>query len=224
MDFIPGFYPNDTLICHHFGINVAIWNLHERELIIRDGKYKVTDLSTQKEYPLLLFHFSGFDPFNPTYINRRHPRFGVDSFPSFKSIIEEYRSLEYKNGYNKYSKFKYSFNFYEDGTSILPLHRRLYRVAIAESPLLKSGSPFRIQHPFYQMLIKKNLIVKGFKKDFNLGARKQLKGEYNKIDAIIKKSALIVRRIIGLEKYYLLLRYFYKFSRLENQYFLLRRK
>lgn len=223
MDFIPGFYPNDALICHHFGINVAIWNLHERELIIKNGKYVVIDLATQREFPLILFHFSGFDPSNQNYINRRHPRFGVKQFPSFKPIIEEYRSLEYKNEYNKFSKLTYSFNTYEDGTSILPLHRRLYREIIKESPDIKIGNPFTLQHPFYQILKHNHLIIKGFNKDFNLGIKKQVHGKYNKLDTILKKGALLFKSIVGLEKYYMFLRYISKFSRLENQYFLIKK-
>ena len=38
MDFIPAFFPNETVITHNMGINPAIWNLHERELIIDEKR------------------------------------------------------------------------------------------------------------------------------------------------------------------------------------------
>ena len=89
MDFIPCFFPNDTLITHHMGINPAIWNLHERELEIdNSGKYYIRNIETQELFPLLFFHFSGFDPFNSKVLNRRHPRYGIDKFPTFKPLID----------------------------------------------------------------------------------------------------------------------------------------
>lgn len=41
MNFIPAFFPDDVCISHNEGLNVAIWNLHERELVIEGGKYYV---------------------------------------------------------------------------------------------------------------------------------------------------------------------------------------
>lgn len=134
MSMLPGFYQNNLCILQDPGVNVAIWNLHERLLHIENNKYLVEDIFTGDIKPLLFFHFSGFDPFSTEYINRRHPQFNITTFPSFKPIIEEYRNLEYKNGYEYYSKLKYSFGEFENGTMILPINRRIFAKIAKDYP------------------------------------------------------------------------------------------
>lgn len=120
MDYIPAFFPQATCVSSHHGMNVAIWNLHERELFIDDRQgYMIRRKNTGDEFPLLFFHFSGFDPFETTVINRRHPQFNVTTYPSFKPIIEEYRERVYANGYDRFSKMNYGFNHYSDGLVVI---------------------------------------------------------------------------------------------------------
>lgn len=219
MDFVPGFFPKETLISHHFGINVAIWNLHERELLVEDDKYLIKDLSTGVTYPLLCFHFSGFDPFNNKLINRRHPRFGVDSFPSFGKIIEEYRTLEYKNGYDKYSKLKYSFNEFSNGSAILPIHRRIYRSTLNE---YKGENPFDSSSSLYLKFKDAKMFIGG-SQDFSLAVPKELKDQSGRKGNVIRKMAKIFSSAVGFKRYYLLLQFLPKFARYENQTFMLKK-
>lgn len=144
MDFVPAFFPNDTLITHHLGINPAIWNLHERELIVNENmQYQIRDILSKEVYSLLFFHFSGFDPYNPKLINRRHPKYNTDVYPSYIPLFAEYIKSVYENGYDKYSKLSYSFNTFEEGENILPLFRRLFRIFehrfIKDDPFVKDS-------------------------------------------------------------------------------------
>lgn len=218
IDFIPGFFPENILISHHFGLNVAVWNLHERELFLREDKYYVRDLGTNVEYPLLLFHFSGFDPFNDKVINRRHPRFGIDVFPSFEPIIQEYKKLEYKNGYNKYHPLTYDFDNFENGYTILPLHRRLFRVYESN---FNDDNPFNEKGLFYSALVRNKMILKDKHLNFNLVVKNKLNKEsVGTMTKIIERGLSLLKGIIGVKFYFILLLAMKRYSRLENQSFL----
>ncbi len=51
----------------HSGYNVGPWNLHEREIVRKDGRLEILATS----HPLRLVHFSGFNPLDPDAISVR---------------------------------------------------------------------------------------------------------------------------------------------------------
>lgn len=216
IDFLPAFFPKDVYISHHPGVNIAIWNLHERELIIEDGKYIIKDLITNERYPLLFFHFSGFDPYNTTVINRRHPKYNTEVFPSFIPIIQDYTQNVYANKYDFYSKLKYSFNRFSNQKVIIPLHRRLFRKYLEKN--LKSKDPFDSNSEFYKLLDKHQLILEG-DIDYNLGIKRETNLEVSKIDLIYNRLVKIFIFIFGIKRYYFLIKYVRMKTRLENQDF-----
>lgn len=219
MDFVPGFFPEDTYITQHPGINPAIWNLHERELFISEGQYMIRDSCTKKEYPLLFFHFSGFDPFNDLVINRRYPQYNTTTYPSFAPLFQEYREAEYSNEYNRYSKMAYSFNTFESGENILAIHRRIYRVLLAK---YSDNNPFQIDSRIYKELKKNKLISKVKSNTFRVMTSKesQQKGKYV---SVLKFFFRTLKRIVGVRYYMSLLYFLNEFSRFENQTFLLKK-
>lgn len=219
IDFLPGFFPNDILISHHPGINIAIWNLHERELKIQDGKYVIEDLRTKELFPLLFFHFSGFDPYNKTVINRRHPRFNIDVFPSFIPIINSYSDIVYRNKYDFFSKLKYSFNVFKNGDVIIPLHRRLYRLYSETNKEIYD--PFDSQNKYYQLLKSKRLILKENTADYNLGIKKENNTDISRIDQIFNQLVKLFIFIFGVKRYFFLIKYVRMKTRLESQDFLI---
>ena len=218
IDFIPAFFPNDTLITHHLGINPAIWNLHERELVISgNGEYKIRCIDSKKIFPLLFFHFSGFDPFKPTLINRRHPQYNTDVYPSYIPLFESYINDVYKNGYDRYSKMKYSFNSFKDGEIIIPLQRRLFRVAEMD---------YVGKDPFDQFVnvLRENKLMTGIKSSSNssLFSDSQM-FQKSKIEKIIIKIFKILKFLIGVNYYSSLIGFLNNFTRLEKQTFLIRK-
>jgi len=220
MDFIPAFFPTETMITHHMGINPAIWNLHERELIVgAEGIYYIRNIETDELFPLIFFHFSGFDPFNPTLINRRHPEYNTDIYPSYLPLFQQYIDDIYKNGYNSYSKLSYSFNSFDDGENIIPLHRRMLRIYEQDYQV---KNPFEIGNIFHQML-KKNKLLTGIKSNsfstFSASSKKS-KGIFER--SIIKGLNLI-KVIVGIRYYASLLNFLSIYVRYENQMFLIKR-
>lgn len=220
MDFIPGFFPNDTEISHHAGINTAIWNLHERQLVVKDKKYFVIDRASEEIFPLLFYHFSGFDPDNTHIINRRHPKYNTDTFPDFQPLIDEYATLVLANDYKKYHSLNYSFNAFNTGENIMPIHRRLFREYIKECA--SSDNQDNTIDEFYKLLEKKRLLSNIASNDFNANISQKTRDSGRKVEKISKKTALVFIRLFGFRKFYLLLRFAEKFSRLEYHSYLLK--
>jgi hypothetical protein len=209
MDYIPGFFPDATCVSSHHGMNVAIWNLHERELFIDEKQgYMIRRKKTGDEFPLLFFHFSGFDPFETTIINRRHPQFNVTTYPSFKPIIEEYRERVYANGYDRFSKMTYGFNHYFDGSVITPLQRRMFRVYLNDHKV--EFNPFEINTPFYKILKNSRLLLKASTKQNGFASyTKEEKNKGKKLEnKVVKPMLKLALRVLGAERYAMLIRLF----------------
>lgn len=221
MDYIPGFFPDATCVSSHHGMNVAIWNLHERELFIDEKQgYMIRRKKTEDEFPLLFFHFSGFDPFETTVINRRHPQFNVTTYPSFKPIIEEYRERVYANGYDRFSKMTYGFNHYFDGSVITPLQRRIFRVYLNDHKV--EFNPFEINTPFYKILKNSRLLLKASTKQNGFASyTKEEKNKGKKLEnKVVKPMLSLALRVLGAERYAMLIRLFTLAGDKEYHYFL----
>lgn len=221
MDYIPGFFPDATCVSSHYGMNVAIWNLHERELFIDEKQgYMIRRKKTGDEFPLLFFHFSGFDPFETTVINRRHPQFNVTTYPSFKPIIEEYRERVYANGYDRFSKMTYGFNHYFDGSVITPLQRRIFRVYLNDHKV--EFNPFEINTPFYKILKNSRLLLKASTKQNGFASyTKEEKNKGKKLEnKVVKPMLRLALRVLGAERYAMLIRLFTLAGDKEYHYFL----
>lgn len=224
MDYIPAFFPQATCVSSHHGMNVAIWNLHERELFIDEKQgYMIRRKKTEDEFPLLFFHFSGFDPFETTVINRRHPQFNVTTYPSFKPIIEEYRERVYANGYDRFSKMTYGFNHYSDGGVITPLQRRMFRVYLNEHKV--EFNPFEINTPFYKKLKNSHLLLKASTKQNGFASyTKEEKNKGKKLeDKVVKPMLRLALRVLGAERYAMLIRLFTLAGDNEYHYFLIKK-
>lgn len=224
MDYIPAFFPESTCVSSHHGMNVAIWNLHERELFIDEKQgYMIRRKKTGDVFPLLFFHFSGFDPFDNTVINRRHPQFNIKTYPSFKPIIEEYREKVYANGYDRFSKMTYGFNHYSDGGVITPLQRRMFRVYLNEHEV--AYNPFEINNPFYDVLKASSLLLKASTKQNGFASyTKDEKSKGKKMEnKIVKPMLKLALRVLGPERYAMLIRLFTLASDKEYHYFLLKK-
>lgn len=87
MDQAPCFA--DVGVLRDPAVNVAYWNLHERTLgELPDGAVTVDGS------PLVLFHFSGYDPGNPSHLSkyiRRRPRVHLSDSPVLERLCTAYR-------------------------------------------------------------------------------------------------------------------------------------
>ncbi len=76
------------------GLNVGFWNLRERELSLKNGRYMVHGL------PLIFFHFSQFNPLQP-YKLAQHGPWRVSQLPHLGGLVETYREALLASGFNR---------------------------------------------------------------------------------------------------------------------------
>ena len=99
LDFVPSYFPHRIL--RDPTIDVAYWNLHDRNLTLADGAYVVDGR------PLRFFHFSGFDPTRPDMLSRGSDRFIPTGDPALTSLCTEYARRLLQAGYNELRHMRY---------------------------------------------------------------------------------------------------------------------
>ena len=85
LDLAVGYF--NCAICRDPGVNLARWNLHQRDLQTSGDAYLVDGT------PLRVFHFSAFDPANPSSIKRDsrwHPKIDPAHSPPLRRLAEDY--------------------------------------------------------------------------------------------------------------------------------------
>lgn len=201
MMFIPVLFPNATCISHNMGYNVAVWNLHERSLEINRGKYFIRRVKDNSLSPLVFFHFSGFNPLNPTFLTRRKPDINSKTYPSFSPILEEYTNMILNNDYSKYAQLKYGFASFSNDEEISILQRRLFRSVVDKKTF--EGDPFDANGTLYKLFKKKGILSHKLNAKGEL--MKEKHGASHRVEQKIVHPCLkILYRMIG-HKYYILL-------------------
>jgi glycosyltransferase involved in cell wall biosynthesis len=132
-DLAPGFV-SDYAIVRDSRYNIAYWNLHSRALSHDGERYTVDGR------PLAFFHFSGFDPEQPTVLSRHQDRVDPARHPVLRRILDEYAASAKHEGYAAAQAWPYTFDALPGGTRLDPVVRKLFIEAEARDEL--SASPF----------------------------------------------------------------------------------
>jgi lipopolysaccharide biosynthesis glycosyltransferase len=103
MNFLPIFIQN-THIERHPGYNAAYWNMHERTFGIVNGEVFVN-----QGHPLIFFHYSGYDPAQPSLISKYQDRFSFTERTDLDWLFTYYRDALLKNGNEYYRQFPCSY-------------------------------------------------------------------------------------------------------------------
>jgi hypothetical protein len=103
MNFLPLFVPN-VRIERNPGYNAAYWNLHEREFSLKGDVTYVNG-----NYPLIFFHYSGYDPAKPAILSKYQDRFELAERPDIHELFERYRNALLSNGNAYYRQFKCAY-------------------------------------------------------------------------------------------------------------------
>jgi hypothetical protein len=86
------------------GLNVAFWNLHERLLAKKDGRYTVNNT------PLTFFHFSSFNPSRPDLLTKEnYTNLDYNGNPSTVELSKEYAKALDSNNYKLYNAIQFAF-------------------------------------------------------------------------------------------------------------------
>lgn len=202
-------YFSGLKILHDVGLNVAFWNLHERQLSFDGGRWLVNNT-----IPLKFIHFSSFDAANPQVVAQKQNRFAPGSRPDFERAATVYAEKLIAAGSNSYAKAKYSFDYFDDGTYISPALRRYY-AALRATLFPNVDNPFDATEDVKSFAKKNGLLVRG-----NIPAKRHNfhdMGSYGLQVSIINELLKFCLYVVGPERYFNLMRYMAHISSLRNQ-------
>lgn len=80
---LPQLFPNAVTIDRNPALNVAYWNLSERPIDFKGNDYTVL------QQPLVMFHFSGFDPKNPKQLSN-HAQIAIPQGSALEKLARVY--------------------------------------------------------------------------------------------------------------------------------------
>lgn len=123
MDLMPAFSTTATILRDQT-LNVAYWNLSQRNLTLSDEENWLVD-----GRPLGFFHFSGFSPDAPSRLSKHTAGFSGPDLPSpLLRIMTQYAERLRDNGYGAVPVGAYAYRRFESGAAIPDLVRELFCV------------------------------------------------------------------------------------------------
>jgi hypothetical protein len=209
MDYAPAFFGDALCICRHYGVNVAHWNLVERQLVLRDEKYLT------REQPLIFFHFSGFD-FRGQSLTKHVPAdLQVYINGSITALAETYRAAVLGNGYDQFINIPYRYASYSDGAPVSQLHRRLFRVCVGKA----KENPFNADGAF-----RRTIDLAGLLDSSPSAIKSHSASTITNLGALNSRAQWVLKlalRVLGPRRYAYLIKFFGRYGRLEAHAFLL---
>ena len=122
IDWVPALF--GAKISRDRGLNAAYWNLHERDISRRHGRwYAGDDL-------LRFFHFSGYDPDLPWLLSKHmgdRPRILLSERPELAELCDLYGAELIEVGHPELRKNPYGLERLPNGSRLHVLFRRTYR-------------------------------------------------------------------------------------------------
>jgi hypothetical protein len=205
INLVPCFF-GSVCVTRHLGCNMAYWNLHERTLNESQGQVLVN-----RDSPLLFFHFSGIDPADPSQLSKHSNRHRLRERPDLGNIFQEYRSRLFENGYEEFRKLRYGFGFYSNGKPVTQIARSAF--AASENHFI-DDNPFLASSGFYEWARSRGILgMKDTYSKFNSSHHKP-----TDIRVRFAKAALsTVLKIVGPDRYTILMKYLSFISVLRNQ-------
>ena len=208
MDLASSFFEG-VHILRDLGLNVAFWNLHERKLSKINDIWHVND-----HIPLRFIHFSSFITDDHSSIAAKQTRYEPGSRPDFASAAQTYRAyLEKSTSLAALGHLDYGYSHFKNGAPISATLRRFY--AISKHPAITS-----VEDPFNSESVHEYAKVNGLLTQDKATASPTLfkaQSGYSKQQTVIRLVFRGVLKVIGPDKYFLLLRYLANYSSIFNQ-------
>ena len=215
-NFMPTYFDrNEVLIFDNPGMNVAPWNLGERELSLSDGEYYI-NYRQKKEglFPLIFVHYSGFDYEKLILGDIDHKTIrGLKIYDDIVPLLNEYKTSLKDSDFTKYLKMQYTYSFFENSSQILGIHRRLYRRLVDDNNSF--NEPFKTTAgTFFDLLKNKKMVLptlQGVTKS-NRFNTPNIEGKIKRINILLK----FIYKIIGYQRYFMLIKLMREYSKVEN--------
>ena len=198
------------------GLNVAFWNLHERQISSTSDGWRVNN-----EALLGFVHFSSFVEFDEQAVADKQTRYPVGSRPDFALAGRVYRSyLQRAKALVTVADLGYRYGRFENGDAISPALRRFY--AISDSAVIKAAAnPFVSNGPVHKFAQEHRLFSP--EQAATTHASFKVQANYSRQQKIITSAFRLALRLLGPDRYFNLMRYLAHYSSLLNQGDLLRK-
>lgn len=206
------------------GWNVAPWNFCERKINHKNNEIKVLNRNNPtEEFSILFVHYSGYNYKDFCSLKISQNNQGHENEYEDVNILFEFYSVELNNNIDdllNFLKLNYSYNFFSNGDTIDLFHRRLYRMLLLQKKEI--GNPFDSNNTlFYQSCRKNKLISSSLK---NKNQQYIVNNVNNKKLLFINYIMRIIFKIIGYDRYLILLKFLKGYGQFENQIHLIDRK
>lgn len=124
LDFVPVYF--DHRVLRDPTLNVAYWNLHERDVTWAGDHWEV------EGSPLRFFHFSGYNPLQPDVVTTGSSRITFASRPHLRRLFDEYARQLLDAGYADWRPLPFRYDADGDGRRLEDDRRRLFRAVLKE--------------------------------------------------------------------------------------------
>jgi hypothetical protein len=199
-------YFDSVHVIRDLGCNVAYWNLHERTIAQLEGCYLVN-----REYPLSFFHFSGIDPEDSSQLSKHCSRHRLGDRPDLVPLFREYRERVLGMGHADFKDCPYGFGAFSDGSPVTQIARSAF--AISERHF-RDGDPFLTTSDFYRWARSRGLLgTADTSAEYNFASYKNAVRQVR----ILNKLLYALLRIVGPDRYTILMKYLSFVSLLRNQ-------
>ena len=122
LDLVPALFP-EILILRSEAYNVGSWNLHERDVAWKSGRYCVADK------PLVCFNFSGLDPNQPEGLLQTFSGGAENAHAFVQRLCSDYSGKLRQAGHHVFAGLSSPFEHWDNGIRIPDLARKmLFRV------------------------------------------------------------------------------------------------
>jgi len=218
------FDSHELNIVKDLGWNIAPWNYFERKIVKHDACWVVEDRHNENITCDVVFaHFSGFDykallnnQIIQKNIHKRHDGVFDDVNNLFTEYIDGFNN--YKEIFIEYIKENYTYDYYSNGRKVEKMHRRIYHSIIVNG-YENILDPFDSKGSFYIQLVNKKMFtpkVVPNQNDYVCNTA----GSISRKLAVFKILMRMVYKTLGYNRYEMLLRLFFRFSKYENNIFL----
>jgi len=199
-------YFESVLILKQPGCNVAYWNLHERTLERTETSWLVNG-----DAPLLFFHFSGISVDGGQRISKHTDQFDLTSRPDLAELFADYRGRLIANGIREMGRYRYAFGSFNNGELINKLQRAAFAANLDHFGNL---NPFDAAGPFYKWAKRNHL--QGSQDSIAKYGRKAYSASDTRV-LLINSMFRLALRVLGPDRYTILMKYLEFASLLRNQ-------
>lgn len=209
-------------ISRHRGMNVAPWNFHEREVLVENDVYFVKDRDEQDvdKMPLIFVHFSGYD-YSQIGSGQVVHKNNLQDYDDLQPVFQKYGEALSNSNFRTYSGLTYSYNTFDNGIGVLNLHRRMYRRLLELN--LAQEHPFSTgQSTYFSQLKNKGLL------DYSPVSADKLSNKsvknFSKKFAYVHFIFTIFKKLVGIRRYSIIIRFLRRYFSEENQAFLVHKE